>query len=185
MAFIVATTVALVACGGATPPTSPGSAAPSSAAGSASPPAASTASSSPTASRSAAPTPGDSTLDVISFDIDGSIGGRTVSGKLAHGAFTVPCAGAGATDVVTVHWRGDVAPTSLQGEIDFKPGTWSLGSSSAQGVATVGLLGGKPADDLIASAGTVTTAASGGSIDGTFTNGGDSLHVSGTWRCPN
>lgn len=140
-------------------------------------------SASPSPSATAA-SPGESPVDIVDFEINGSIGGKQVSGKLSNGAFSVPCSGAGADQVLAVHWTGTVGTTGLQGEIDFKPGSWTLGSSSAQGVATVGELGGKPADSLAAVSGTVTTQPSGGSINATFANGPGSLQVSGTWTCP-
>jgi hypothetical protein len=131
------------------------------------------------------PTPTESPLDVIDFDVNGTIGGHAVQGKLAQASFTVPCATTGSDQIITVHWIGE-APvnTALQGEIDFKPGTWTLGSMTAQGTTTVGLQGGKANDALVATAGTVTTATTGGTINGTFTGGADSLKISGSWTCP-
>jgi hypothetical protein len=105
---------------------------------------------------------------------------------VTNGSLTVPCAGAGADQVLAVHWSGTAPPSNaqLQGEIDLKPGSWTFGSTSAQGIASVGLAGGKPADDLVATSGTVTTAQTGGRIDATFTGGTDSVHLSGSWVCP-
>lgn len=140
-------------------------------------------SASPSPSASAA-SPGESPVDIVDFEINGSIGGKQVSGKLRNGAFSLPCSGAGADQVLAVHWTGTVGSTGLQGEIDFKPGSWTIGSSAAQGVATVGLVGGKPADSLAGTSGTVTTQPGGGTINATFANGPGSLQVSGTWTCP-
>jgi hypothetical protein len=131
-----------------------------------------------------APSAAESTLDPISFDVSGSIGGQAISGKVTNGRLTVPCSGAGANQVTAVHWTGNAGNADLEGEIDFKPGSWTLGSASAQGVASVGLAGGKAADSLVATSGSVTTGASGGTIDGTFTGGADTLHLSGSWTCP-
>lgn len=144
-----------------------------------------TPSPSTSATPSVAPTPSESSLDLIDFDVDGSIGGHAVQGKLATTSFTVPCATSGSDQIITVHWIGE-APinTALQGEIDFKAGSWTLGSTSAQGSATVGIQGGKANDALVATSGTVTTSTAGGTINGTFTGGADSLHVSGSWTCP-
>lgn len=160
-------------------------------AGAASPTPGSSATATPTPSPSAsatpsvAPTPSESSLDLIDFDVNGSIGGHAVQGKLATTTFTVPCATSGSGQIITVHWIGE-APvnTPLQGEIDFKAGSWTLGSTSAQGGATVGIEGGKATDALVATSGTVTTSTAGGTINGTFTGGGSSLHLSGSWTCP-
>jgi hypothetical protein len=143
--------------------------------------------SSPTAtpSPSAKPTPSPTPSELITFDVTGSIGGHAVQGRVANASFAIPCATAGTGQIITVHWTGD-APvnTLLQGEIDFKAGTWTLGSTTAQGTATVGLEGGKASDALAATSGSVTTSPTGGIIDGTFTGGADSLHLSGSWTCP-
>jgi hypothetical protein len=134
--------------------------------------------------RSSTPTAAQSPLDPLDFDITGSIGGKQVVGKLTNGSFTVPCVGAG--QVLVVHWAGTASQTSTQlhGEIDFKPGSWTIGSPTAQGTVTVGLLGGKAADALGATSGTVTTVSSGGTIDAMFTNGPGTIHLSGAWTCP-
>ena len=120
---------------------------------------------------------------MVDFTVSGTIGGHQVSGKTTSTSFSVPCAGAGADQVLAVHWLGNVDQTRLQGEIDFKPGTWTLGSSQAQGTASLGVVGGKSYDSLAATAGTVTTGPAGGSINATFT-GTSTVHVSGTWTCP-
>jgi hypothetical protein len=83
-----------------------------------------------------------------------------------------------------MHWSGSVSGTQIDGEIDYKPGTWTIGSASAQGAASIGLLGGKAIDNLGATSGTVTTDQAGGSIDATFSEGGGPIHLSGTWVCP-
>jgi hypothetical protein len=144
-----------------------------------------TAGPSGSAKPSGTPSPSESSGGPIDFDVNGSIGGHQVQGKIANGAFTIPCVGAGPDQILTVHWSGE-APvnTALQGEIDLKPGTWTLGGSSAQGSATVNLAGGKATDSQVASSGTVTTAPTGGTIDAQFTGGSDSLHIAGTWSCP-
>jgi hypothetical protein len=123
--------------------------------------------------------------DAIVFDVKGTIGGHAVEGRVADARFSVDCNGAGPDQILVVHWEGDApANTPVQGEIDFKPGTWTLGSTTAQGSATIGLQGGKANDALVATTGTVTTDAGGGTIDGTFTGGADSLQVTGSWTCP-
>jgi hypothetical protein len=78
--------------------------------------------------RSSTPTAAQSPLDPLDFDITGSIGGKQVVGKLTNGSFTVPCVGAGAGQVLVVHWAGTASQTSTQlhGEIDFKPGSWTI-----------------------------------------------------------
>ena len=148
----------------------------------------STTSSAPTRATSTSPraTPSstENSPDVIDFTVGGSIAGHQVSGKLSNGTLTVPCMGAGANQILTMHWTGDSGSTSLQGEIDFKPGTWTIGSAAAQGSASIGVLGGKAIDNLIGTSGTVTTQTSGGSINAMFAGGADSLHLSGTWTCP-
>jgi hypothetical protein len=133
-----------------------------------------------------APPPEESSLEVIDFTVNGSIGGQTVAGKLKNTRLTIACMGAGADQILTVHWAGDASSsgTPLQGEIDFKPGTWDLGSSSAEGSATIGLAGGKAADSLVASSGTVTTGSTGGSINAVFDQDMSQLKVAGTWTCP-
>jgi len=122
----------------------------------------------------------------VQFTVDGSVGGKAVSGALSNGALTVACNGAGAGQVLVVHWTGTAPPSSvpLQGEIDLKPGKWTFGSAAAPGVATVGLAGGKAIDNLVASSGTVKTDTTGGTIDATFTGGSDSVHLTGSWVCP-
>ena len=120
---------------------------------------------------------------MVDFSVSGTIGGHQVSGKTTNTSFSVPCVGAGANQVLAVHWTGSVDTTRLEGEIDFKPGTWTLGSNQAQGVASINVSGGKSYDSLSATAGTVTTSASGGSINATFT-GTSTVQVSGTWKCP-
>jgi len=159
------------------------------AAAGATPPASAGASPGPTgtasASRSAAPAEASS-LEVVDFNINGSIAGHTVAGKLKNTRLTIACMGAGADQILTVHWEGTASSsgTPLQGEIDFKPGTWDLGSSSGQGSATIGLAGGKPADSLMASSGTVTTGSTGGSINAIFDQDMSQLNVAGSWTCP-
>ena len=152
---------------------------------SSSPSAGPSSSTKPSASPSLAPSAEASSLEAITFDVSGSIGGKPVSGRLTNGMLTVPCSAAGANQVLVVHWTGSAPPSSvpLQGEIDLKPGTWTFGSG-AQGTASVGLEGGKATDSLVPSSGTVTTTPAGGSIDATFTSGADSLHLSGSWVCP-
>ena len=172
---VIVPTLLVAACAGSSP--SAPLSAPPSAAGSARP--------SISASGSTAPaSPVASDADAVTFEISGTIGGRPVSGRLAHGALSVPCAGAGADQVLSVHWTGDADSVGLAGEIDFKPGTWTMGSAAAQGIATLGLQGGKPADSLAAVSGTVTTGSGGGLIDATFAGGSDTAHLSGAWVCP-
>jgi len=164
-----------VACGGA--------------AAGATPPASAGASAGPTGTASASPSAAPveaSSLEVVDFNLNGSIAGHTVAGKLKNTRLTIACMGAGADQILTVHWEGTASSsgTPLQGEIDFKPGTWDLGSSSAQGSATIGLAGGKPADSLMASSGTVTTGSTGGSINAIFDQDMSQLNVAGSWTCP-
>lgn len=83
-----------------------------------------------------------------------------------------------------MHWSGSASGTELEGEIDFKPGSWTIGSPTAQGTASLGLLGGKATDGLGATSGTLSTGSGGGSIDAMFTDGPGSIHLSGTWTCP-
>jgi hypothetical protein len=135
---------------------------------------------SPRASPSSTPSPAAS--DPIDFTVDGTIGGKPVSGPLNSGAFTMACEGSGC-QALLVHWTGTASGTGLQGEIDFKPGTWTIGSASAQGTASIGLAGGKAIDSLAATSGTVTTGSGGGTIDATFSDGGGPVHLSGTWTC--
>ena len=159
------------------------------AAAGATPPASAGASPGPTGTASASPSaaPAEATsLEVVDFNINGSIAGHTVAGKLKDTRLTIACMGAGADQILTVHWEGTASSsgTPLQGEIDFKPGTWDLGSSSAEGSATIGLAGGKAADSLVASSGTVTTGSTGGSINAVFDQDMSQLNVAGSWTCP-
>jgi len=138
----------------------------------------------PATSPSSAPAE-ESSLEVVDFTINGSIAGQSVAGKLKNTRLTIACMGAGADQILTVHWEGTASSsgTPLQGEIDFKPGTWDLGSSSAEGSATIGLAGGKAADSLVASSGTVTTGPTGGSINAVFDQDMSQLNVAGSWAC--
>jgi len=159
------------------------------AAAGATPPASAGASPGPTGTASASPSAAPveaSSLEVVDFNLNGSIAGHTVAGKLKNTRLTIACMGAGADQILTVHWEGTASSsgTPLQGEIDFKPGTWDLGSSSAQGSATIGLAGGKPVDSLMASSGTVTTGSTGGSINAIFDQDMSQLNVAGSWTCP-
>jgi hypothetical protein len=113
------------------------------------------------------------------------IAGQQVAGKLTHTSFTVACVGAGPDQILAVHWIGtSPSGSGLNGTIDFKPGTWQLGATSAQGTATIGAIASKPGDSLVGTSGTVTTQPTGGSIDGTFDQGSGQVTVKGTWTCP-
>jgi hypothetical protein len=139
---------------------------------------------SPTATATAATSsPSEAAREPIDFSVSGALGGKQLAGKVTNGAITLACQRSG-TQVLSVHWTGTASGTGLQGEIDFKPGTWTIGSATAQGSASIGLLGGKAADSLGASSGTVTSGPTGGSIDATFADGGGPVHLSGTWTCP-
>ncbi len=128
---------------------------------------------------------GQGGTEVLDLDVTGSIAGQQVAGKLTHTSFTVACVGAGPDQILAVHWIG-TSPSGpgLNGTIDFKPGTWTLGDTRAQGSATIGAIGSKPGDSLVGTSGTVTTQTSGGSIDGTFDQGSGQVTVKGSWTCP-
>jgi hypothetical protein len=102
---------------------------------------------------------------------------------LTHAAFTVACVGAGPDQILAVHWIG-TSPSGpgLNGTIDFKPGTWTLGDPKAQGNALIGDIAG---ESLVGTSGTVTTQPAGGSItNGVFGQGPGSVTVNGSWICP-
>jgi hypothetical protein len=119
----------------------------------------------------------------IDLDVEGTIGGQQVSGKLTHTSFTIACNGAGPDQILVVHWIG-TSPSGpgLNGAFDLKPGTWQLGSSSEQGTATIGNIAGA---SLVGTAGTITTQPTGGSItNGVFNQGSGQVTVNGSWTCP-
>lgn len=129
---------------------------------------------------------GSVAIQALDLDVEGTIAGKQVTGKLIYTSFTIACNGAGPDQILVVHWIGtSPAGPALNGTIDFKPGTWDMADQKAQGSATIGTISGKPGDSLVGTAGTVTTQPSGGSIkNGVFGQGSGQVTVNGSWTCP-
>jgi hypothetical protein len=122
--------------------------------------------------------------------LSGPAGGQTLDGQVGGAGAQLACNASGGSDqVITVHWSGELPNgTQVAGQFDLKPGSWTFGpGGSAQGTVTLDLLrpsnlhaAGASGGPFGTGAGTVTTGASGGSINATLDSG---VMVRGTWQC--
>ena len=134
------------------------------------------------------PTP---TSTGTTFTVDGAYQGQTVSGtvKVFEAPTCGPISSEGSTGVEVI-WDGTVqgtAPTAnkeISGNLSiYKLGSWELPSTDM--LAPVGSLvyAGNEATKLALTSGTLSATAGYGTIDAKFINGGDTLHLQGTWFC--
>lgn len=110
-------------------------------------------------------------------------------GEGLRGTHLRPISSEGSTGVEVI-WDGTVqgtAPTAnkeISGNLSiYKVGSWELPSTDM--LAPVGSLvyAGNEATKLALTSGTLSATAGYGTIDAKFINGGDTLHLQGTWFC--
>lgn len=119
--------------------------------------------------------------------VEGTINGMPVEGDVdtSSSLQCIPVYTGGKQRGVNVHWSGFTTDTktSVGGEFDVSFGSWNLADPHTQGQSTFEEVNPKYTQ-VGASSGTITSSASGGSVDAQYTNGPGSIHVSGSWTCP-
>jgi hypothetical protein len=149
--------------------------------------------------------PGDTTGEVPNHDdyvshvtcgqglgifLSGPADGFNLQGEVGGAGARLDCTDLGPDQVLTVHWTGTLPDgTQAAGEFDVEPPGGTLGpGGSANGILTLDLFPGGKLDHAAGAgggqfgtgSGTISTSATGGSIDGAFDDG---VKVHGSWKC--